>query len=172
MPLFFPSQLFKRAFYITPEQLVKNNIKALLLDVDNTLTGHGSQELPDEIDKWLCSMHDAGIKMAVVSNNMDKRVKPFANKIGLPYKAFCCKPSPLGLMKARGILGVEKSEIALVGDQIFTDVLAANFYGIKSFLVLPMYSDYKWTIRLKRYFESHILNLYIKRGGKIVEKSE
>ncbi len=171
MSFFFPNLLFKRAYDITPEFLKKSNIKALLLDVDNTLTGHGSQELPAEISAWLLAMQDAGIKMAIVSNNVEKRVMPFAKKINLEYKSFCCKPSPIGLIKARKILGVQKNEIALVGDQIFTDVLAANFYGIKSYLVVPMYSDYKWTIRFKRYLEKRILNLYYKKGGKIIEKS-
>ncbi len=170
MPFLFPSVLFRRAHDITPEYLKKNGIKALFLDVDNTLTGHGSQELPKEISDWLKIMEKADIKMTIISNNFDKRVRPFAQKIGLSHRAFCCKPSPLGLIQARKDLGFKKSEVALVGDQVFTDVLGANFYGVKSYLVLPMYSDYKPTIRFKRFLEKHILNAYIKRGGKIIEE--
>ena len=46
MPLFQPTAIFRGVEYITPEYLKQNGITALILDVDNTLTGHGSQILP------------------------------------------------------------------------------------------------------------------------------
>ncbi len=168
MSFFFPSEIFDKVYDITPEYLHSKGINALLLDVDNTLTGHGSQELPQEVSDWLKVMHSSNIKMTIVSNNMNKRVMPFAKRLNMSYRAFCCKPSPYGLMKATNSLGVKKSEIALIGDQVFTDVLAAKFFGIKSLMVIPMYSDYKWTIRLKRYFEKFIIQSYLKSGGKII----
>ena len=53
MPLFTPDYIFKRITFITPEFLQNHGIKALILDVDNTLTAHGSQQLPEDIEKWL-----------------------------------------------------------------------------------------------------------------------
>ncbi len=169
MSVFFPSIYFKRIYMVTPKYLKQNGITTLLLDVDNTLTSHGSQELAQEIADWLNNMKKENIKMAVVSNNVDKRVKPFAQKIGLPYMAFCCKPSPFGLIKSCKMLGVKKDEVALVGDQIFTDILAANFYNIKSILVQPMKSDYQPTIRFKRFLEKFIISAYFKKGNKMIE---
>ncbi|MEG0768840.1 MAG: YqeG family HAD IIIA-type phosphatase [Ruthenibacterium sp.] len=172
MPILAPKVIFRRAHDITPEYLDAHHIKALILDVDNTLTGHGSQKLSDEIEEWLAEMRAAGIAMMIVSNNMPRRVALFAQQIDLPFRAFSCKPSPIGLAAARRAFGVKKSEIALVGDQIFTDVLGANLYGIPMLLVQPMYADYKPTIRLKRWLEKPVLARYYKRGGKLIQREE
>ena len=87
MALFQPTALFRGAEYITPEYLREHGIRALILDVDNTLTGHGSQQLPPAIAAWLQTMKESGVKLRVASNNMPGRVRPFAQKIGLPYRA-------------------------------------------------------------------------------------
>lgn len=165
MPLFTPTVIFKRVTCITPEYLRSQGICALILDVDNTLTAHGSQELPRDVEAWLGQMRAEGIGLIIASNNMPRRVAPFAKRVGLRYRAFCCKPSPLGLHRARRALGVARREAALVGDQIFTDVLGANLYGIPMLLVRPMQPDTKCTIRLKRMLEKPILARYERNGG-------
>lgn len=168
MALFAPTVIFRGVDAITPEYLQKNGIRALILDVDNTLTGHGSQELPPQVAAWLEQMKKAGVGLMIASNNFEGRVAPFAARLGLGHCSFCCKPSPFGLARARRALGVEKEEIALVGDQIFTDALGANLYGIRVLLVQPMYADTKWTIRLKRRLETPVLDRYYRRGGKLL----
>ena len=65
--LFLPDDVFTGASAITPDYLREHGIRALVLDVDNTLTGHGSQELPPEIEAWLAAMRKAGIKMVIAS---------------------------------------------------------------------------------------------------------
>lgn len=165
MPLFAPTAFFRRITDIAPEYLRAHGIRALILDVDNTLTEHGSQVLPPEVDAWLGQMRAEGIRLVIASNNMPKRVAPFAKRVGLDYQAFCCKPSPLGLRRARRAMGVPRSAVALVGDQIFTDSLGANLYGIPMLLVQPMQQDTHLTIRLKRMLEKPILALYDKKGG-------
>ncbi|MEG1271291.1 MAG: YqeG family HAD IIIA-type phosphatase [Ruthenibacterium sp.] len=168
MPLFMPTVIFKRITAITPSYLQAHGIKALVLDVDNTLTGHGSQVLPPDVAAWIIMMRTAGVRMVIASNNFPQRVAPFAAQIDLPFCAFCCKPSPTGFVRARKKLGVCKNEMALVGDQIFTDALGANLYGIPVLLVQPMYTDTKATIKLKRFLEKPFLSRYYKRGGKLL----
>ena len=165
MPLFAPTALFRRVTYITPEYLRAHGIRALILDVDNTLTAHGSQELAPEVEAWLGQMRAAGVRLVIASNNMPRRVAPFAKRVGLDYQAFCCKPSPFGLRRARRSMGVPRGAVALVGDQIFTDSLGANLYGIPMLMVEPMAEDIKPTIRLKRMLEKPILARYDKKGG-------
>ena len=80
-----PEYVFKDITHITPAFLKEKHIKALLLDVDNTLTTHGSQYLRQEISQWLEAMKQAGIPLAIVSNNTKKRVEPFAKMLGLEY---------------------------------------------------------------------------------------
>ena len=68
MPLFTPTIVFERITCITPEFLGARGIRALILDVDNTLTAHGSQELPPDVAAWLDTMRAAGVKLTIASN--------------------------------------------------------------------------------------------------------
>lgn len=76
MALFQPTALFRGAEYITPEYLRGHGIRALILDVDNTLTGHGSQQLPPAIAAWLQTMKESGVRLRVASNNMPAACAP------------------------------------------------------------------------------------------------
>ena len=75
-------------------------------------------------------MQQAGIGLTVVSNALPSRVAPFAEKIGLRYTAFSCKPSPIGFWRGVRRLGLPKRQVAAVGDQVFTDIVGANLCGI------------------------------------------
>ena len=81
--LITPEYVFKDVTHITPEFLAGKGIRALVLDIDNTLTADRSQELPDEVAGWLAQMKEAGIGLTIVSNGAEKRVRPFAKKLGL-----------------------------------------------------------------------------------------
>lgn len=168
MALLQPAAVFRGAQYITPQYLEANGIRALILDVDNTLTGHGSQQLPPAIAEWLQCMKEHGILLRVASNNMPGRVRPFAQKLGLSFSALCCKPSPFGLWHACREMGVRPRETALVGDQIFTDTMGANLAGVKMLLVQPMYQDTKILIRLRRHLEKPVLRRYFQKGGRLL----
>ena len=75
-----PEYVFRRIESITPEFLAQHGITALVLDVDNTLTADGSQVLDDSVRQWLDTMRAAGVSLTIVSNNTDKRVRPFAGR--------------------------------------------------------------------------------------------
>ena len=168
MRIFTPQFVFANITRITLPFLKKQGIRALVLDVDNTLTEHGSQELRPEIARWLETMKTNGIKLMLASNNFEKRVQPFAEKLGLEYAAFCCKPSPAWLISAQKKWNIPRSQLALVGDQIFTDGLAGQLYGAKVLLVRPMAKDIKASIRLKRRLEAPFLVRYYKKGGTLL----
>lgn len=163
-----PEYLFSGAAAITPEFLKGKGITALVLDVDNTLTGHDSQQLPPAIRDWLDRMRAAGIQLAIASNNNEERVRPFAQSIGLDYVAMSCKPLTFGLARARKKFGVPQRQMAIVGDQLFTDRLAGALYGIPALVVQPMYEDFKKGIRFKRRLEKPFLARYFKKGGKLL----
>lgn len=166
--LITPQYLFHNASAITPEFLREKGITALALDVDNTLTAHNSQELPQNIGRWLQDMRAAGIQMIIASNNLEKRVRPFAQQIGLDYVSLSCKPFTVGLAKARKKLGVPRNQMAIVGDQLFTDRLAGALYGIKALVVMPMAKDIKKGILFKRKLEKPFLNRYYRKGGTLL----
>ena len=128
--LLTPEYIFKNVEAITPEFLRQLGVTALVLDVDNTLTGDGSQQLDDSVAAWLDAMRAAGVSLTIVSNNTAKRVRPFAARIGLAFVPLACKPLPVGLLAARLRLGVPRRQMAMVGDQIFTDRLAAVWHPL------------------------------------------
>lgn len=166
MSIFYPTLVFSSVAAITPALLESRGIRALILDVDNTLTGHGSQAVPPEVERWLGEMKAAGIGLTIASNNFRRRVEPFARRLGLAYVSMSLKPVPWGLWRARRRLGLPKSAVALVGDQVFTDALGARLYGIQMFLTEPMYPDDKPGIRLRRRLEGPVLRRYFEKGGQ------
>ena len=168
--LLTPEYIFKNVEAITPEFLRAQGITALVLDVDNTLTGDGSQQLDASVAAWLDAMRAAGVSLTIVSNNTAKRVRPFAARIGLAFVPLACKPLPIGLMATRRRLGVAKRQMAMVGDQIYADRLAAGLYGIRCLYVLPRTPrDKSRGVRLKRKFEPPFIRKYYEKGGKLYE---
>lgn len=131
------------------------NIKAVLLDVDNTLTHHNGTEPYDGVREWVDSIKSAGVKVTIISNAKDeKRVRLFAEKLGIDnYIWDAKKPFTRGFRQLTKDLGVDKSEVAVIGDQIFTDVLYANWAEAKSILVAPKDRKEPLSIRIKRVLE-------------------
>ncbi|WP_294497251.1 YqeG family HAD IIIA-type phosphatase [uncultured Gemmiger sp.] len=168
--LLTPEYIFKNVEAITPDFLQELGVTALVLDVDNTLTGDGSQQLDPSVSAWLDTMRAAGVSLTIVSNNTAKRVSPFAQRIGLAFVSMACKPLPIGLMAARRRLGVTKHQMAMVGDQIFTDRLAAGLFGIRCLYVMPRTPhERNRGVRLKRKFEPPFIRNYYRKGGKLHE---
>ena len=164
--LLTPEIIYKNVESITPARLAELGVTALVLDVDNTLTGDGSQQLDDSVAAWLDQMRAAGVSLTIVSNNTARRVCPFADRIGLACVPMACKPLPLGLIVARRRLGVPRAAMAMVGDQIFTDRLAAALFGIRCLYVLPRTPhDKNRFVRLKRRMEAPFLRNYYRKGG-------
>ena len=168
MSLIVPQHLFRNVTHISLPFLKRNGIRGLVLDVDNTLTAHDSQEISPAVEKWLKVMKRGGIRLMLGSNNTRKRVAPFARRLGLEYVSFCCKPAPIWLLRAMRRWKLPKNAIALVGDQLFTDQLAGSLYGARVLVVRPMYEDPKPTVRFKRKLEKMFLLRYYRRGGKLL----
>lgn len=153
---FKPNFWLKNVLSINNKFLTENNIKGLVLDLDNTLSMHGSPAAENGVMEWLDEMRALGIKMVVVSNNTEKRVKPLAHQLGLDFISFGCKPLTRGITKAIKKMGLQKKEVALVGDQIFTDIIGGNLKRIKTVLVEPFHLEDKPSFKLKRKLESAV----------------
>lgn len=162
-----PNFYFEGYGDISPEFLKKNNIKTLLLDVDNTLAPYEQAEPDENIIAWLDSLKKNGIGFAFVSNNSsDMRIKIFNERIGAPAYARSAKPfAAKNIAKALSALGGEKETTAFVGDQIFTDVCAGKFNGMRAILVPPINDKRSLFVRFKRALERPILNHYFKKHG-------
>lgn len=152
--MFRPTFYLKNVLYIDEKFLTENNVTALVLDMDNTLSMHGNPNAEEGVMEWLDKMRGLGVKMRVVSNNTTRRVKPLAEMLGLEYTANGAKPFTFGVTRAMRAMNADKNTTLVVGDQIFTDVLAGNLKGIRTVLVDPFHLENKWTFKLKRIAES------------------
>lgn len=163
MPILFPTIDLAGVRAITPELLHQLQVRALILDVDNTLTTHDNPVPSQGVQDWLAAMRKAGIPMMIVSNNHYERVKPFAELLGLPFIEDGKKPLPSGMRRAARAMGVSPGEIAVVGDQIFTDILGGNLFGAKTILVKPIQLEDKLFFKCKRCLEKGVLRSYQRR---------
>ena len=155
-----PKIKLERVTDITPEILKKYNISSLILDVDNTLSTHHGDVLTDGLEEWLKLMNENGIKLMVLSNSKERRVKPFAEKIGLPFISLGLKPLPFGYIRALKALGSKRKNTSIVGDQIFTDVLGGNLVGVKTLLLTPILLESTAGFKFKRKIERVVFKLY------------
>lgn len=162
---FAPDFYFEKYSDITPEFLKKNNIRTLLLDVDNTLAPYEQAEPSEENLAWLDSLAKEGITYAFISNNSsDVRIKRFNEKIGAPAFAKSKKPfAKRNINRVFAALGGERESAVFIGDQIFTDVLAGKFNGMRAILVPPIRDKKNLFFRFKRVLERPILKSYFKK---------
>ncbi len=149
---------------LTPKFLTDNSIKGLLIDIDNTLCEHNNPNPHDEIAETLSMLRRAGVPCCLVSNNGKKRVEAFANSIGLKYIYKSGKPSGLGIRRGAKLIGVNPYDCAVVGDQIFTDIMAGRAAGAKTILVVPISEEEPFWIKLKRVFEKMVISTFESSG--------
>lgn len=160
--MFKPKWHLKSVLEIDEKFIRENRLRGFILDLDNTLSMHGSPAAEQGVTDWLKEMRAIGMKMTVVSNNTKKRVDPLANELGLDYISFGCKPLTVGISRALKKMRLPKNSVALVGDQIFTDILGGNLKGIPTILVEPFHLENKISFKLKRKLE----NIVFKRNLK------
>ena len=147
---------------ISPQMLLDMGIKGLLADVDETLVPHGLRTPTPELVAWLGALRAAGIRVCILSNNSQHRIRPFADSVGLPFMCRCFKPNLSAAKKALAVLRLQPSEVAVIGDQIFTDLRMAVRLGAKSILTDPLGEEYTAFVRLKRLKEKKYKRLYRK----------
>lgn len=147
---------------ITIGLLMKNKIKALILDVDNTLIDY-HKNLSEEVIQWSQKLQGQGIKMYILSNtNKEEKVKAVAKKLEIPYEMFAKKPFKKGFQKVQQILNIKPENIAVVGDQIFTDIIGGNRCNMFTILVDPVDKKDYWYTAWKRPIENKIKKKIVK----------
>jgi hypothetical protein len=159
---FTPTWMVESIYSITPEQLEQNDIHAVITDLDNTLIAWNNMEATEQSIRWIERMKDAGIPVVILSNNSDERIKKVADILGLDYVGFSLKPSRRGFRKAHEKISLPKEKIVMVGDQIMTDVLGANRFGIRTILVKPLLQSDAWNTRFNRFIEMRLMTLLTK----------
>ena len=148
---------------ITPEYLKDKGVEAVILDIDNTLVPYEIAEPTDEVRAWLTALNEAGIKTAFVSNNHAPRVELFNKTLGYPAFPDSGKPFKKACRAAMEAMGSKPENTAIIGDQVFTDVLAGRNAGLNcALLVKPIKDKTNLFFRTKRLMEVPILKKYKK----------
>lgn len=143
---------------IKPGLLKDLGLKGVIFDLDNTIVRRDSLNAPPEILKLITELREEGFKMGIVSNNSRRRVGAIAAEMDMPAVHRAVKPLAGPFRRALKLLGTSPRETALVGDQIFTDILGGNLAGLYTILVVPMQGKEFWGTRLiSRHLEKIVL---------------
>jgi uncharacterized protein len=156
--LLTPDRYYTGVDAIDLEDLRRLGVTALLLDLDNTLLPRDTGEMSEELREWASRAAAEGFKLCIVSNNWHERVHAVAESLGIPLVARAIKPLPFAFTRGMRLLDVTAAQSAVVGDQLFTDVLGGNMVGATTVLVDPLSrSDLPHTLLL-RLIEARILS--------------
>ncbi len=155
--MFLPKYRFKSIYDIDADFLVSLGIKGIVLDIDNTLVFYGEHQPTAENIEWIRAVEARDIKICFVSNGYKERVTEFNEQFGYYYSYKSGKPRKGGFLKAADALSLKVSEMAVIGDQLFTDILGANNAGMISIMVEPIKLEPWLSFKIKRFFEKIIL---------------
>ena len=141
---FLPTYRIRAITELNPEMLQNVGIELLMLDFDNTIVPYTTDVPTEEMAQWLQMMLTSPVKICVVSNSRNSRVKRFCEKYGIDCITHAKKPFPKGIRECLARYDLPKSVCALAGDQIYTDTLGANCAGIRSVLVEAIHNHNFW----------------------------
>ncbi len=165
--ILYPDGHFEKVEEITIKYLQDNKIKALILDVDNTLIDY-QKHLEKSVIQWAKNLKEQGIKLYILSNtNQKEKVEKVAKALEIPYRNLAKKPFKTGFLKVQKELKEKAENIAVVGDQIFTDIIGGNRCRMFTILVEPINPKDFWYTAWKRPIENRIKNRYRKNKNKI-----
>ena len=160
-----PDYIFPTYRDVTVDFLKSIGIKALLIDIDNTLAPYEMPEPDDNIRAWFKALEENGISATLVSNNDRERVELFNATLGLPAYYKSGKPFAKNLKKAMAAMGTDKSDTAMLGDQLLTDAAAGKHIGLRTIIVPPIKDKNNAFFRGKRAMEVRHIKKYVKLHG-------
>ena len=156
---FFPSELISSTYRIDFERLYEEGYRGIIFDIDNTLVPHGAPA-DEKAIALFARLKCIGYECCLVSNNKQPRVGMFNRDVNVHIVWLAHKPLSGGYKRAMELMGTNRENTLVVGDQIFTDLWGGSFMGLKTIMVLPINPKEEIQIVLKRILERPILWLY------------
>lgn len=157
-------RLYVSSIYaINLDRLKGRGIVGLVVDLDNTLVAWNNDRASKDLSRWVQRVKQQGFRLCLVSNNFPARVRRFGQWLDVPSVANAAKPRRRAFRRAMELLGTEPGNTAVIGDQVFTDVLGGNRLRCYTILVLPMTEHEYWTTRLVRRVERLVLPQAMRR---------
>lgn len=153
MSFYSPSLRLRHFTQVTPALLKEMGVNGIITDLDDTLAARNCFYPDEEVIRWVKELQEAGIKLCIVSNNHEKRTSDYAEPLHIPFFYEAMKPSKKAVYQALKTIDLPIEQVALLGDQLFTDMAVANRCGLKSILVDPVGTYGGWFVQLKRKIE-------------------
>ena len=148
------------------QQLSAGGIRGVIADLDNTLVPWGTTEINPELLAWVNTLKTSGIKLAILSNNSPSRVDNMSTQLDIYAASKAVKPRRGGFRHIAAHFGLAPAQMAVVGDQLFTDILVGNRSGMYTILVLPLCKTEFIGTRLVRLVEKFFLTRIKKNYNK------
>jgi uncharacterized protein len=155
--MFGPDRFVTRLAAVSLDDLHAHGFRGLIVDLDNTLMGFRQTELEADHLNWVQEAHGRGFRMVMVSNNFTDRVTGIARQLNIACVPNALKPLPFGVLRAVRMLGLPRRQIAVVGDQLFTDVLSGKLCGLYTILTEPIEAKDFPVTKIFRFFERLML---------------
>ena len=158
LKLLTPDCHLNNIFEIDVDNLQERGIKGIITDMDNTLVSWSDRTVYPKLEQWFTDLKARGFKLFIVSNNSRDRGSLLARDLDIPAIWYAVKPRRSAFRKAIKHMQLSPEEVAVVGDQIFTDVLGGNRLGLYTILVTPISEkEFFWT-KLMRRLEGKIID--------------
>lgn len=165
MNRFIPDMYKKDIYSIDYKKLKKMGIKVLVFDFDNTLIEKGNYQISNKTIELFKSIRK-DFDVYIVSNSIHtSKLNKICNSLNTPYIKDSRKPFKKGFKKLN-LSNVKSKEIAMIGDQIITDVYGGKRMNYYCILIDPI-NNKEWLLtKINRVFESIIMKKNkIKRGS-------
>lgn len=158
--LLTPDYMFDTFDAITPEFLSSIGVRALLIDIDNTLAPYEQAEPDEKTVLWFEKLAEAGISASLISNNHPPRVELFNKSLCLDAYPDSGKPNTRTLIKAMEKMGSDATNTAVLGDQLLTDALGGHRLGLRAIIVPPIKDKTTLFFKFKRWLERPYIRKY------------
>ena len=164
---FIPFAHSKSIYEIEPSFFIKQDVKVLFMDLDNTLDSYKARQPNERTIKYVNSLKENGIKPIIISNNKAKRVIGYASELNVEFLSSARKPFAKRINREILKRNISKDNVMLVGDQMMTDVLAAHNAKIRVVLTEKIVKEDQWTTHINRIFDRPIRKYHLKKGNLI-----
>ncbi len=152
----FPKKVIRSVYGLNYQDYYDRGYRGIIVDIDNTLV-RDNAPANHKAKKLMKKLQEIGFATCIVSNSTRDRVRTFAKKVKSPYVYKARKPSPKGIQKAMRIMNTEPKSTLFIGDQIYTDILAANNAGVYSILTDVIDKEERRQVKIKRFFEKPVI---------------
>ncbi|MBV8688776.1 MAG: YqeG family HAD IIIA-type phosphatase [Candidatus Eremiobacteraeota bacterium] len=155
--MFRPDRFAPRLCDVSLDELAGRGIRGLIIDLDNTLVAYRCSDIMNDHLSWVQLARSRGLRIVMVSNNFSDRVRSIAAQLNIECVPNALKPLPTAFWRAQRVLNLSREQIAVVGDQLFTDVLGARLFGFYTILTEPIEPHDFALTRVFRFFERLLL---------------